>query len=436
MFGLFLELGPFYFDAASRATEDYNKTGVPTMWRNPYAWTNVANVLIINSPPPVGYSYCDPDGPTGKGYSCGNWNDSRTSYHNQQYLENWARAFPEYAQVGKTEWYLVGESYAGVYVPTLVRRILQDDTSNVRPLLRGMAIGDGCVGTEVLCGPSNGPFHYLKFMNGHGQFADKLWNGIMAACPMQNLTDGSSPPTGECKALIGKVGAQLGGYFAYNLYDTCWYQNSFNPHPHSLEAALGARRAWGPPPKDAVERAEREHAKKNNAHVRVTGLGGAENDYPCGGPGALFEWVQTAPVKAALHVAPDAYFFSGDDGVGFNYTVSEPNLLPFYAYLNENAEKLNFRTLVYNGDTDPAINSFAAQNWTVALGFDEKQSWRPWTLDGKQYMGGYVTRYEGSFDFLTIRGSGHMVPEYKPKPALEFLSKWLANEDWLPYVKA
>ena len=48
-------------------------------------------------------------------------------------------------------------------------------------------------------------------------------------------------------------------------------------------------------------------------------------------------------------------------------------------------------------------------------------------------MGGYVTRYAGRFDFLTIRGSGHMVPEYKPAPALEFLSKWLADEDWLPY---
>ena len=29
-------------------------------------------------------------------------------------------------------------------------------------------------------------------------------------------------------------------------------------------------------------------------------------------------------------------------------------------------------------------------------------------------MGGYVTRYENDFDYLTIRGSGHMVPEFKP----------------------
>ena len=48
-------------------------------------------------------------------------------------------------------------------------------------------------------------------------------------------------------------------------------------------------------------------------------------------------------------------------------------------------------------------------------------------------MGGYVTRYEGDFDFLTIRGSGHMVPEYKPEAAFEFMGKWINNKAWLSY---
>jgi len=49
-------------------------------------------------------------------------------------------------------------------------------------------------------------------------------------------------------------------------------------------------------------------------------------------------------------------------------------------------------------------------------------------------MGGYVTRYENDFDYLTIRGSGHMVPLFKPKEALEFMKKWIQNEEWLSYV--
>ena len=52
-----------------------------------------------------------------------------------------------------------------------------------------------------------------------------------------------------------------------------------------------------------------------------------------------------------------------------------------------------------------------SEEWTSGLGLNESEPWRPWTIDGKQQMGGYVTRYEakGSLDFLTIRGAGHMV---------------------------
>jgi len=45
-------------------------------------------------------------------------------------------------------------------------------------------------------------------------------------------------------------------------------------------------------------------------------------------------------------------------------------------------------------------------------------------------MGGYVTRYENNFDFLTIRGSGHYVPLYKPMETFEFIYKWIKNEPW------
>ena len=49
-------------------------------------------------------------------------------------------------------------------------------------------------------------------------------------------------------------------------------------------------------------------------------------------------------------------------------------------------------------------------------------------------MGGYVTRYDGNFDFLTIRGSGHMVPQYKPAAAFRFISQWLADKEFGRYV--
>ncbi len=379
-FGLFVELGPFYLSGDSLRE---NKTSVPKLFRNHYAWSKVANILIINSPPPVGYSYCDPAGPSGDGNSCGTWDDSKTAKHNAIYLENWLEKFPEF---GSTDWFIIGESYAGVYVPTLVRELLGNPHSKVANLIKGMGIGDGCVGSEVLCGPKGpGPFWHIEFMYGHGQFSTKTYDAIKKNCPREQLVgfNGLQVTNKACKALLAQADEEVGGYYAYNLYDECWYQNDLSP-PSSTSTT--ERTSWGPPPR----------------HL----FGSALNDYPCGGPQALFAWLEHPDVKEALHVSNDASFFSGDNGVGFTYNLTEPNLLPFYKHLVYNT---SIRVLVYNGDTDPGINSFTAQNWTSFLGFPEKEAWRSWTLDSKQEVAGYVTRYSGDFDFLTIRGSGHMV---------------------------
>ena len=71
-------------------------------------------------------SYCDPAGPAGNGSSCGAWNDTRTAAHNYEFLVNWFEAFPEYKE---RELYLSGESYAGIYIPTLAREIVRHQVS-------------------------------------------------------------------------------------------------------------------------------------------------------------------------------------------------------------------------------------------------------------------------------------------------------------------
>ena len=57
-FGLFTELGPYYVDESSMQTEEFTKTGIPTLWDNKFSWNTNASLLILNSPPPVGYSFC------------------------------------------------------------------------------------------------------------------------------------------------------------------------------------------------------------------------------------------------------------------------------------------------------------------------------------------------------------------------------------------
>ena len=68
--------------------------------------------------------------------------------------------------------------------------------------------------------------------------------------------------------------------------------------------------------------------------------------------------VDQPAVREALHVPSASNFFDGDNGAGMVYRSTEPDLRPFYQHV---ANSTALRVLVYNGDTDPAINSFVAQ---------------------------------------------------------------------------
>jgi carboxypeptidase C (cathepsin A) len=175
------------------------------------------------------------------------------------------------------------------------------------------------------------------------------------------------------------------------------------------------------------------HRQKHRARLGAGGMmGGALNDYPCGGGPAMDIWVNQSAVRKALHVPANAHFYSFDNAEGFKYVMSERSMMPFYKHL---ATETDVRVLIYNGDTDPGLNTIVAQNWTSALGLRTVSEWRPWTVDGRQRMGGYVVEYEGDFSFLTIRGAGHMVPEYKPAASFEFLARWLSGKPFQPFGK-
>lgn len=109
-------------DTRSLKTDSFKKDGIPSPLANPYSWSKTASILAISAPPPVGFSWCDAGGPGGDGYSCGDWNDTRTAISNRDSLTNWIKLFPEFAG---NDMYIAGESYAGIYVPTLVEKILE-----------------------------------------------------------------------------------------------------------------------------------------------------------------------------------------------------------------------------------------------------------------------------------------------------------------------
>ena len=264
------------------------------------------------------------------------------------------QAYPEFAS---HDLFLSGESYAGVYIPMLAREILQDTSSSTATHLKGMLIGDGCAGTDVLCGDQpghSGPWYHLQFFHGHGQVSDKLHDEIVATCGVAQLKAGVTDP--ECSALIAQMDEAIGGYFDYALYDECGPDTYISPRPGMAGsyAHQRQRRYWSSAPPLKTRGSGRALAAAGGHGARGGGgqgrVGGALNDYPCGGVGAMLKWLNTSAVKQALHVPPTANYFLTDNGVGFNYNLTEKDLMPFYQQII--ADK-SMRVIVYNGDTDP-----------------------------------------------------------------------------------
>ncbi|CAN8004453.1 unnamed protein product, partial [Ixodes hexagonus] len=102
------ELGPFRV-----GYHGLNMTLNPDTWLK--ASTFVANVLFLEAPAGVGYSY----DPTGVYVT----DDTQTADDNYLAVLDFFEKYPEYKQ---NDFYVSGESYAGVYVPTLTLKLLKN----------------------------------------------------------------------------------------------------------------------------------------------------------------------------------------------------------------------------------------------------------------------------------------------------------------------
>jgi len=157
-FGGMLELGPF------RVNND-NKT----LSRNRHAWNEVANVIFLESPAGVGFSYSN----TSSDYD--ESGDSKTAEDAYIFLVNWLERFPEY----KTRaFYISGESYAGHYVPQLAATILSHNMHHNRTIINLQGI---LVGNPYLDRYKNqkGRFEYL---HSHGLFSDEVLANVTSHC--------------------------------------------------------------------------------------------------------------------------------------------------------------------------------------------------------------------------------------------------------------
>jgi len=83
--------------------------------KNPHSWNQVANMLYMESPVGIGFTYS----PNSSDQLV---NDERTGRDNLDFLQKWFNIF---SMLRKNSFFIVGEGYAGHFVPQLANLILQ-----------------------------------------------------------------------------------------------------------------------------------------------------------------------------------------------------------------------------------------------------------------------------------------------------------------------
>ncbi|KAF8370783.1 hypothetical protein PRIPAC_77212 [Pristionchus pacificus] len=88
-----------------------------TLYENIYSWNKIANVIFIDSPRGVGYSFQNfTENPSLE------WNDELTAEDLKLALLDFLGVYPEYKN---RHFYLTGESYGGVYVPSTAVKLIE-----------------------------------------------------------------------------------------------------------------------------------------------------------------------------------------------------------------------------------------------------------------------------------------------------------------------
>jgi serine carboxypeptidase-like clade 2 len=371
LLGLLTEHGPF------QPQEDGK-----TLLLNEFAWNKFANIIYLEAPAFVGFSYSDN---ATDAYT----DDDKTAQDNYQFLLNWFKAFPSFKS---NDFYVTGESYGGHYVPELADLILEGNKNGAGINMKGIAIGNPGIENDWYFNVIE--YSFVTFMYTHGLIPQKAYVDSVSACGwddfLTNCDKNFSDPSEACKAATSRALSYLPENIDY--YDiyapVCLSSKTDFSHYVSK---------WNPIFKKFIS----------------PGLPYA----PC-----IIEFMTTYlnqnSVQQAIHARPTNWAWIGPIHYGSEMRVIVPYFKKFIA-------QTTWKIIIYSGDADSAVPFLGTQRWISCLNRPIKKDWYNW-ISNKQVAGSAI-EYDG-ITFLTIKGAGHMVPSTNPQEAYDFFSRWLTNQ--------
>ncbi|CBI27154.3 unnamed protein product, partial [Vitis vinifera] len=368
-YGAAQELGPFL--VRSNGTK---------LILNDFSWNKVANILFLEAPVGVGFSY------TNKSSDLLKLGDRITAEDSHAFLVQWFKRFPS---LKTHDFYITGESYAGHYVPQLAELIYERNKRSSKDFyinLKGFMIGNAVINDET------DDMGLIEFAWSHAIISDQIYHGIMKNCDFK-----SGNLTNLCiKYVEGFFEAYL-DIDVYSIYTPVCLSSSKETYRKLVTAP-------------------RLFAQHDLWHQLPSGYDPCTEDY-------AEKYFNREDVQKALHanVTKLPYPYTTCSKVIRRWNDSPDTVLPTIQKLL----KAGLRIWVYSGDTDGRVPVTSTRYSINKMGLRIQQKWRAW-FDRKQ-VAGWVVTYEGGLTLATVRGAGHQVPILAPSQSLALFSHFLSD---------
>ncbi|XP_021833642.1 serine carboxypeptidase-like 42 isoform X1 [Prunus avium] len=366
--GAFTELGPFYPTGDGRGLR-----------RNSMSWNRASNLLFVESPAGVGWSYSN----TSSDYNSG---DASTARDMHTFLLKWYEKFPAFRS---RELFLTGESYAGHYIPQLAIAILDhnEHSTGFKFNLKGVAIGNPLLRLD-----RDIPATYEYFWS-HGMISDEIGLTIMNECDFDDYVfQNPHNVTVKCNTAISQANQIVGEYINnYDvILDVCY--------PSIVQQELRLRKM----------------ATKISLGVDV-----------CMTSERYF-YLNLPEVQKALHANRTNLPYSWSmcsHVLNYSDTDDNINILPLLTRIVHN----RIPVWVFSGDQDSVVPLLGSRTLIRELAHDLKFQitvpYGVWFHKGQ--AGGWATEYGDLLTFATVRGAAHMVPYAQPSRALHLFSSFI-----------
>ncbi|GFQ00390.1 serine carboxypeptidase 1 [Phtheirospermum japonicum] len=329
----------------------------------------VANIIYLDSPVGVGFSYS-----ANTSYYVNR--DLQTAAETHLFLLKWFERFPEF---NANPFYIAGESYAGIYIPTLASEIVKGTKAGVKPIInfKGYMVGNG------VCDPEFDGNALVPFAHGMGLISDNIRN--LHICFLGSEAEGHckgnyhNSNNINCQNMLSKIDNVIDGLNRYDILEPCF-------HSRELKDVTNENTTVLPQSFKQLGTTERPLAVRKRIFGRAWPFHAPVED------GIIPLWPElmrkiTVPclddVQATIWLNNDAESEEWSLCVDLRYTHDSGSMISYH----KNLTSSGYRVLIYR----------------------------------------FLQEYANNFTFLTVKGAGHTVPEYKPRESFDFFSRCSAR---------